>query len=67
MPIEDFPGLSEGYQVRSDFRGRSYVLVEIKDRYLIIAEFEQMPRLDVCLKEIAAWEELRANVRGGKG
>ena len=67
MPIESLPGLPAGYQVRSDFKGRKYALVENHNPLpLIIAEFEQMPRLDVCLKEIAAWEEIRANVRGGK-
>jgi hypothetical protein len=66
MPIEDLFGLPDGYQVRSDFRGRSYVLLEVKDRSLIIAEFSSRPRLDKCLEEIAAWETLRANVRGEK-
>ena len=63
MPIEDFPGLPAGYQVRKDFKGRFYVLVEAKDRPLIIAEFPVRPTLKKCLDEIEVWEKLRANVR----
>lgn len=68
MPKIDFPGLPAGYQVRRDFNGRKYVLLENKNPLpLIIAEFEQMPGLYVCLKEINAWEEIRANIRGENG
>jgi len=68
MPNEVFPGLPVGYQVRKDFKGRKFVLMEVKEgsRELIIQEFKSRPRLDKCLEEIAAWETLRANVRGDK-
>jgi hypothetical protein len=66
MPIEHFPGLPAGYELRRNFKGRFYVLVEakVKDRPLILAEFHSRPNLKRCLDEISAWETLRANVRG---
>lgn len=65
MPIEEIPGLPAGYQVLRNFKGRFYALVENHNPLpLIIAEFPFRPSLMRCLDEIAAWETLRANVRG---
>ena len=63
MPVENLPGLPAGYQVWSKFLGR-HVLVEVKEKPLIICSFPGWPTLKRCLKEIQKWEALRANVRG---
>lgn len=63
MPIKLF-GLPEGYELRRNYRGRFYVLLEIKSRELIIAEFPVRPSLARLLDEIESWETLRENVRG---
>lgn len=63
MTIKTF-GLPAGYELRRNFKGRFYALVETKERRLIIADFPSRPSLARCLNEISAWETLRANVRG---
>lgn len=63
MPIKLF-GLPAGYELRRNYRGRFYALVESKDQPLIIAEYPFRPCLARLLNEIEAWETLRTNVRG---
>ncbi len=67
MPIEEYPGLPGGYQVRKNFEGRFYVLLENKNpRPLIIEEFCFRPALKECLDKIRWWEEARERLKGWK-